>query len=362
MDGMNHRGGSWSLVTGGAGFIGSALVRRLVSRGRAVVNIDKLTYAANLLNCQAVADSPLYRFHHADICDGPTMTELLRTYRPTTVFHLAAETHVDRSIDCPAPFIQTNVVGTGILLDVARAHLQGLSELERRQFRFIVVSTDEVYGALGPDGVFTLDSRYNPSSPYAASKAAADHLARAWHRTYALPTIVTNCGNNFGPYQFPEKLIPLTILNGHEGRELPVYGAGENVRDWIHVDDHAAALERIGQAGRAGETYLIGARGERRNIDVVRAICTILDELAPKPQLPGGHADLIRLVVDRPGHDFRYAIDAIRIESLLGWRAQKTFENGLRETVEWYLANQGWCDEATSVYRRARLGIVKGAA
>jgi len=362
MDGPDNDHTARCVVTGGAGFIGSALVRRLVDRGRAVVNVDKLTYAANLANCRDVEASPLYRFHKADICDARAMSELFAGYRPTTVFHLAAESHVDRSIDGPGPFIETNVVGTSTLLDVARVHWERLPEHERSQFKFIVVSTDEVYGALGAQGVFDPECRYDPSSPYAASKAAADHLARAWHRTYGFPTIVTNCGNNFGPYQFPEKLIPLTILNACEGRELPVYGRGENVRDWIYVDDHAAALERVGDLGRAGATYLIGSRGERRNIDVVRSICTILDELAPNPALAGGHADLIRFVTDRPGHDFRYAIDPSVTEQQLGWRAEKSFDTALRETVQWYMANRAWCEEAAKVYRRGRLGLTKGAA
>lgn len=353
---------AWCMVTGGAGFIGSALARRLVHGGRGVVNVDKLTYAANLANCRPVENAANYRFEKADIADGHRMAELFAGYRPKIVFHLAAETHVDRSIDGPGPFVQTNVVGTSVLLDVARAHWQRLRENERAQFRFILVSTDEVYGSLASEGRFDSDTRYDPSSPYAASKAAADHLARAWRRTYGLPTIVTNCGNNFGPYQFPEKLIPLTILNAWEGRELPVYGRGENVRDWIYVDDHAAALERVADAGQPGETYLIGARGERRNIDVVRAICDVLDTVTPKRELAGGHADLIRFVTDRPGHDFRYAIDPSAAETALGWRAERSFEDGLRETVQWYLANRGWCDEATEIYRRARLGLAKGAA
>lgn len=349
------------MVTGGAGFIGSALVRRLVDRGRPVLSVDKLTYAANLANCRAVQGSPNYRFEKTDIADGSAMAQLFAAYRPRTVFHLAAETHVDRSIDGPGPFIETNVLGTSILLDVVRAHWQRLPEPERAIFKFIQVSTDEVYGSLTQRCTINPTSRYNPSSPYAASKAAADHLVRAWHRTYGLPAVVTNCGNNYGPYQFPEKLIPLTILNAWEGRELPVYGRGENVRDWIFVDDHTAALERVADVGRPGETYLLGARAERRNIDVVRSICAVLDDLSPKPELPGGHADLIRFVTDRPGHDFRYAIDPSAAEWELGWRAERPFEGALRDTVQWYLANQAWCDEATEIYRRGRLGLVAGA-
>jgi dTDP-glucose 4,6-dehydratase len=358
---MRQTGENVSLVTGGAGFIGSALVRKLVRRGEQVVNVDKLTYAGNLANCHAVERSPLYRFHKVDICDRAAMSELFSTYRPTTVFHLAAESHVDRSIDGPGPFIETNVVGTLNLLEVARDFWDRLPASQKPHFRFLSVSTDEVYGALGTTGAFDVESRYDPSSPYAASKAAADHLARAWFCTYGLPTIVTNCGNNFGPYQFPEKLIPLTILNAYEGRELPVYGRGENVRDWIHVEDHATALERVAEVGVAGETYLIGARSEQRNIDVVRAICAAIDELAPRPDLPGGHADLIRFVADRPGHDFRYALDPTLTEKQLQWRPEKSFAAGLRETVEWYLANRAWCDSATAVYRRDRIGLAAPA-
>lgn len=349
------------LVTGGAGFIGSALVRHLIGNGRSVVNVDKLTYASSLLNCQPVEGSPLYRFHRIDVCDGPAMAELLRATSPQIVFHLAAETHVDRSIDGPAAFVQTNVVGTHTLLDVCRSYWTALPEQRRAEFRVVVVSTDEVYGSLGPEGEFTAESRYDPRSPYAASKAAGDHLARAYFHTYGLPIIVTNCGNNFGPYQFPEKLIPLTILNACEGRDLPVYGRGDNVRDWIHVDDHAAALDRVGDAGQHGKTYLIGANNQMRNIDVVQSVCSLLDELRPHSKPRGGHAQLIKFVEDRPGHDHRYAIDASAAHDELGWRAERTFKSTLRETVEWYLANQTWCESVNAVYRRERLGLKTGA-
>lgn len=333
------------VVTGGAGFIGSAVVRHLVGeRGRAVVNVDRLTYAASLESVAAVADDPGYAFERVDICDGAALRDVFDRHQPGAVLHLAAESHVDRSIDGPDGFVRTNVLGTFTLLEESRRHWQGLDGPSRDGFRFIQVSTDEVYGSLGEDGRFGETSPYDPSSPYSATKAAADHLARAWHRTYGMPTIVTNCSNNFGPFQFPEKLIPVMILNALEGAPLPVYARGENVRDWLHVEDHARALTDVLDRGRVGATYLIGARAERRNIDVVQAICDLVDELAgtrPGPR-PGSRRDLITFVDDRPGHDFRYAIDPSRIETELGWRPARPFENALRDTVRWYLENAEW--------------------
>ena len=327
------------LVTGGAGFIGSAVVRLAVAEGLAVVNLDTLTYASNLENVAAVAENPLYAFERADIRDAAALARIFAEHRPDAVMHLAAESHVDRSIDGPAAFIDTNVVGTYRLLEAARAHWLALPEPERDAFRFHHVSTDEVYGALGPTGAFVETTPYAPNSPYSASKAASDHLARAWGETYGLPVVVTNCSNNYGPFHFPEKLIPVVILNALAGRPIPVYGRGENVRDWLYVEDHAAALLTVLRHGRVGETYNIGGRAEARNIDIVRTICAILDEMRP-----GGapHSRLIAFVADRPGHDFRYAIDAGKIERELGWRPSVTLEEGLRRTVAWYLENEAW--------------------
>ena len=327
------------LVTGGAGFIGSAVVRLAVAEGLAVVNLDTLTYASNLENVAAVAENPLYAFERADIRDAAALARIFAEHRPDAVMHLAAESHVDRSIDGPAAFIDTNVVGTYRLLEAARAHWLALPEPERDAFRFHHVSTDEVYGALGPTGAFVETTPYAPNSPYSASKAASDHLARAWGETYGLPVVVTNCSNNYGPFHFPEKLIPVVILNALAGRPIPVYGRGENVRDWLYVEDHAAALLTVLRRGRVGETYNIGGRAEARNIDIVRTICAILDEMRP-----GGapHSRLIAFVADRPGHDFRYAIDAGKIERELGWRPSVTLEEGLRRTVAWYLENEAW--------------------
>ena len=344
------------VVTGGAGFIGSALVRRLVNEGRPAVVIDKLTYAGNLESLRPVADLPGFRFEQADICDAATLAALFELHRPGAVVHLAAESHVDRSIDGPAAFVQTNVVGTSVLLDVVRADLGTAAPELRDVFRFVHVSTDEVFGSLGVDGRFDESTPYNPRSPYSASKAASDHIARAWHHTYGVPVMVTNCSNNYGPYQYPEKMIPLMILNAQEGKPLPVYGRGENVRDWLHVDDHVDALLAVLDGGSAGATYLVGGHGERRNIDVVHAICELVDELAPPLARP--REGLIEFVVDRPGHDLRYAIDSSRLKTELGWRPSHTFEDGLRETVQWYLTNRDWVERVQSgAYRRERLGL-----
>ncbi len=325
------------LVTGGAGFIGSAVVRLAVSRGHGVVNVDALTYAACLDNVASVADSPLYAFEHADIRDGKALERIFAAHRPDAVMHLAAESHVDRSIDGPAAFIETNVAGTCALLEAARRYWH---EAGRPQdFRFHHISTDEVYGSLGPDGKFTEDTPYSPNSPYSASKAASDHLVRAWGETYGLPVLVTNCSNNYGPYHFPEKLIPVVILNALAGKPIPVYGKGENVRDWLFVEDHADALLTVLQKGRAGRTYNIGGENEARNIDIVRGICALLDEKRPKAQ---SYAEQIAFVTDRPGHDARYAIDPERIRTELGWRPSVTLEQGLARTVDWYLDNEAW--------------------
>jgi dTDP-glucose 4,6-dehydratase len=347
------------LVTGGAGFIGSALVRALVGDGERVVTIDKLTYAGNLDNLAVVAAEPNHIFIRADIGDRAAIAAAFRDYRPHAVYHLAAESHVDRSIDAPAVFVETNVVGTLTLLETALAYWRGLDAAERERFRFLQVSTDEVYGELGATGYFDEMSRYRPNSPYSASKAAADHLARAWFRTYGLPVLVSNSSNNYGPYQFPEKLIPLTVLNALAGRALPVYGRGANVRDWLHVDDHVAALRRIVEFGRVGETYLVGARCEARNIDVVRAICRLLDERHPTA---APHARLIAFVTDRPGHDSRYAVDPTRIERELEWRPRHDLERGLAAAIDWYLANQEWCRRASGAYRQQRLGTASAVA
>ena len=325
------------LVTGGAGFIGSAVVRRAVAQGHSVVNVDCLTYAACLENVASVAGSPLYAFEQANICDAPAMNRIFATHRPDAVMHLAAESHVDRSIDGPGAFIETNVKGTFVMLEAARAHWQAMGRPEG--FRFHHISTDEVFGSLGPEGKFTEDTPYDPRSPYSASKAASDHLVRAWHETYRLPVILTNCSNNYGPFHFPEKLIPVVILNALHGRPIPVYGQGLNVRDWLYVEDHADALLVALQKGRVGRSYNIGGENEAKNIDLVRTICALLDEARP-----GNHpyADQITFVTDRPGHDARYAIDPSRIREELGWRPSVTLEEGLRRTVAWYLDNEDW--------------------
>ncbi len=344
-------------VTGGAGFIGSAVVRHLVAHTESrVVNIDKLTYAGNLDSVAPVASSDRYHFEQVDICDGPTITALFQRYRPRAILHLAAESHVDRSIDGPAAFIQTNVVGTATLLEAARDYWQTLTDTDRNRFRFLHVSTDEVFGSLGPEGLFTEETPYRPNSPYSASKAAADHLVRAWHHTYGLPILLTNCSNNYGPYQFPEKLIPLMITNALEGRPLPVYGRGNNVRDWLYVDDHVQALLTVLEHGRPGETYNVGGHNEKTNLEVVTTLCAILDELAPAPD--GRPYDrLITFVADRPGHDLRYAIDASKIERELDWRPQESFTSGIRKTVQWYLDNRWWWEKLRNErYDGERLG------
>ena len=346
------------LLTGGAGFIGSAVVRQLIREtDHEVVNVDKLTYAGNLESLAETAESPRYRFEQVDICDAAEVARVFEQHRPDAVMHLAAESHVDRSIDGPGAFIQTNVVGTFTLLHAARAYWGGLDGAAKAAFRFHHVSTDEVYGSLGPTGYFTEETPYDPRSPYSASKAASDHLARAWHHTYGMPTLVTNCSNNYGPYHFPEKLIPLVILNAKAGKPLPVYGKGDNIRDWLFVDDHARALRLVLERGKPGETYNIGGHNERTNLDVVRGICRLLDELLPEsPQVP--HENLITFVADRPGHDQRYAIDAGKIERELGWTPAETFETGLRWTVAWYLENEEWCRNVQSGgYRQERLGL-----
>jgi dTDP-glucose 4,6-dehydratase len=330
------------LVTGGSGFIGSALIRFLIAETTVqVVNVDKLTYAATPGALDAVAADPRYRFERVDIADTPAIHRVFDDHRPDLVIHLAAETHVDRSIDGPADFIQTNIVGTYRLLETALAYWRGLEGERRANFRFHHVSTDEVFGSLGPEGLFTEDTPYQPNSPYSASKAASDHLVRAWHHTFGLPVVASNCSNNYGAYQFPEKLIPLITINGLRHRPLPVYGCGDNVRDWLQVEDHARALWTVATCGRIGESYNIGGGCERRNLEVVEAVCDLLDELVPTPDRPPRRS-LIAFVTDRPGHDQRYAIDAGKIRRDLGWAPRETFDTGLRKTVAWYVANQDW--------------------
>jgi len=341
------------LVTGGAGFIGSAVCRYLVKeKGVQVLNVDKLTYAGNTESLKEIADSPLYQFAQADICDREKIAKLFSDFRPDAVMHLAAESHVDRSIDGPAVFIETNIVGTYTMLDCARSYWAELPETVEEQelsatsyplkskFRFHHISTDEVYGSLGAEGLFTEESAYDPRSPYSASKASSDHLVMAWCHTYGLPVVITNCSNNYGPYHFPEKLIPLVILNALDEKPLPIYGKGDQIRDWLHVEDHARALVLAVETGVPSETYNVGGRNERTNLEVVETICAILDDL--KPRANGSYKNLITFVTDRPGHDMRYAIDATKLETELGWKARENFDTGIRRTIQWYLDNEWW--------------------
>jgi dTDP-glucose 4,6-dehydratase len=346
------------LVTGGAGFIGSAVVRHLISAtDNRILVVDKLTYASNLDSLVPVKDHPRYSFVRADIADAEIIRDVLTSFQPDVIMHLAAESHVDRSIDGPKEFMQTNVFGTFVLLQQALGYWRQLPSGRREGFRFHHISTDEVFGSLGADGFFDEDTAYRPNSPYAASKAASDHIVRAWHQTYGLPVVISNCSNNYGPYHFPEKLIPLTILNALEGKPLPVYGTGENVRDWLYVEDHVRALLLIVERGRNGQSYNVGGSCERSNVSVVRAICRLMDEFSPG--FTGQHERLITFVEDRPGHDHRYAIDARKIRQELGWQPQETFETGLRKTVEWYLSNRSWWQRIRSgVYRGERLGVL----
>lgn len=348
------------LVTGGAGFIGSAVVRHIIEKTQdSVVNVDKLTYAGNLESLEVVENHPRYVFEQVDICDAKALSRVFEQHQPDAVMHLAAESHVDRSIDGPAAFIETNIVGTYTLLEAARAYWSTLSNEKKVAFRFHHISTDEVYGDLeGTDDLFTETTPYAPSSPYSASKASSDHLVRAWLRTYGLPTMVTNCSNNYGPFHFPEKLIPLMILNALDGKPLPVYGNGQQIRDWLFVEDHARALYKVVTEGKVGETYNIGGHNEKANIDVVRTICRLLEKLVPnKPEGVAKYEDLITYVKDRPGHDVRYAIDAAKIGRELGWKPQETFESGIRKTVEWYLNNKKWWSRVLDgSYNRERLG------
>jgi dTDP-glucose 4,6-dehydratase len=353
--------GAVVFVTGGAGFIGSALVRHLLDDTEAyVVNIDKLTYAANLDSIPQATGHPRYRFIQVDIGSGPALRSLFEQYQPLAVINLAAESHVDRSIDAPGVFITTNIVGTYTLLQEALRHWGSLDRAAQSRFRFHHVSTDEVYGSLGPDGLFTESTAYAPNSPYSASKAGSDHLVRAWRETYGLPTIVTNCSNNYGPYHFPEKLIPHMIIKALAGEPLPVYGNGQNVRDWLYVKDHARALSLVIERGAVGETYNIGARSERCNIEVVQAICALIDEI--EPWVAGAREQLITFVPDRPGHDRRYAIDPSKIERELGWRADETFESGLAKTVRWYFDNRQWWQAILARgYKAERVGLAQVA-
>ncbi|ABB58130.1 dTDP-glucose 4,6-dehydratase [Synechococcus elongatus] len=348
------------LITGGAGFIGSALIRHLLTTrlDARIINLDKLSYASDLTSLQPFEDSDRYVFEQVDLLDEAALTRIFQTYQPTAVMHLAAESHVDRSIDSPRPFIESNILGTFNLLEAARRYWQELSESEQQTFRFHHISTDEVYGSLGETGLFTEATRYDPRSPYSASKASSDHLVRAWHHTYGLPVLVTNCSNNYGPWQFPEKLIPVIILNAIAGNPLPIYGNGGNIRDWLYVEDHTRALEQVLLKGQIGETYNIGGFNERTNLQVVETICDLLDELKPRSQ---SYRQQMEFVRDRPGHDRRYAIDASRIERELGWQPQESFETGLRKTVCWYLNYLDWCQKVRqrSGYDGGRLGLTQ---
>ncbi len=343
------------IVTGGAGFIGSALIRYLINNTDTIImNIDKLTYAGNLDSLISVIDSPQYNFSQTDICDAQKLQKIFTEFKPDAVMHLAAESHVDRSIDGPAEFINTNIVGTYTLLEAARNYWQTLTD--KSKFRFQHISTDEVYGSLGTEGLFTETTAYQPNSPYSASKASSDHLVRAWFHTFKLPVVTTNCSNNYGSYQFPEKLIPLIILNALEGKPLPIYGKGENIRDWLYVDDHASALYKVLKQGEIGEVYNIGGNYEKTNLEVVTTLCDILDELVPSKN---PYKNLITYVTDRPGHDLRYAIDSTKIKNELGWQPQETFATGLQKTVQWYLDNNNWCQRVLDgSYQRERLGTL----
>jgi len=348
------------LVTGGAGFIGSAVIRHLIENTETtVINFDKLTYAGNLESLLMVADQPRYHFVHADICDAEAVDKALAEFQPDGIMHLAAESHVDRSIDGPAEFIQTNVVGTTVLLECARNYWKSLPQERAAEFRFHHVSTDEVYGTLGATGLFTETSPYQPNSPYSASKASSDHMVRAWHETYKLPVLITNCSNNYGPYQFPEKLIPLVTLNALQGKPLPIYGKGDQIRDWLYVDDHARALCKVLDEGVIGETYNIGGHNEKTNLEVVTTLCRLLDEkVESHPQGISKFEDLITYVADRPGHDQRYAIDASKIKDDLGWVPDETFETGIASTLDWYLSNSEWCQNVLDgSYQGQRLGL-----
>ncbi len=349
------------LVTGGAGFIGSALCRYLIgSTPDTVLNVDKLTYAANLHSLDTISADPRYSFLQADICDRAAMDAAFAQFAPDAVMHLAAESHVDRSITGSSAFVETNINGTYALLEAARSYWSALPPQKQANFRFLHISTDEVYGSLGEDGLFREDTPYDPSSPYSASKAASDHLVLAWQRTYGFPALISNCSNNYGPYQFPEKLIPLMILNARDGKALPVYGDGRNVRDWLYVDDHVRALYLILQRGRLGEKYNVGGRNEQANIDVVHMVCDLLDAYVPGPQR---RRELVTFVTDRPGHDRRYAIDATKLETELGWRAQETFKTGLDKTIRWYLDNENWWAPLRGGrYGGQRLGLLTPSA
>jgi len=346
------------IVTGGAGFIGSAVIRQYINdTEHDVINLDALTYAGNLESLSDVDQSDRYIFEHVNICDIAELERVFTEHKPDAVMHLAAESHVDRSIDGPAEFIQTNIVGTYNLLDVAKKYWDNLTGEKKDQFRFHHVSTDEVYGDLDETGYFTEETSYEPSSPYSASKASSDHLVRAWHRTYGFPIVITNCSNNYGGYQFPEKLIPLVTLNALEGKALPIYGKGNQIRDWLHVDDHARALRLVLETGKNGETYNIGGHNEKTNLEVVKTICSLLDKLVPdSPYVP--HESLITYVADRPGHDLRYAIDADKIAADLGWTPDETFDSGIEKTINWYLENSEWCQHVQDgSYQRERLGV-----
>jgi len=352
------------IITGGAGFIGSEVVRQFINETNVtVINLDKLTYAGNLESLQPVEANPRYHFEQVDICDAAEVQRLFDQYQPDAIMHLAAESHVDRSIDGPAEFIHTNIFGTYTLLEAARRYWSKLDAPKKSAFRFHHISTDEVYGTLGEDGMFTEATAYAPNSPYSASKASSDHLVRAWHHTYGMPVVTTNCSNNYGPYQFPEKLIPLVTLNALAGKSLPIYGKGDQIRDWLHVEDHARALRLVLERGIPGEVYNIGGHNEKQNIEVVKTICAILDELMPKrPNGIARYEELITYVTDRPGHDQRYAIDAGKIERELGWTPRETFESGIRKTVQWYLDNQTWCDHVKDgSYQGERLGVLAQA-